>query len=57
VLTEGYFSTAAVPAGIYGEGEQPTAMTCNYERLAGKEQPYTKGSDGRVGCQGWLNEQ
>ena len=57
MLTEGYFSTAAVPAGIYGEGEQPTAMTCNYERLAGKEQPYTKGSDGRVGCQGWLNEQ
>jgi len=34
VLTEGYFSTAVVLAGIVGEGEQPTAMTCNYKRLA-----------------------
>ena len=23
-----------VPAGIFGEGEQPTAVTCNYERMA-----------------------
>ena len=29
VLTEGYFSTAVVPAGIFREGEQPAAMTCN----------------------------
>ena len=27
-------STAEVRAGIFGEGEQPTAVTCNYERLA-----------------------
>jgi hypothetical protein len=22
------------PAGIFGEGEQPSDVTCNYERLA-----------------------
>jgi hypothetical protein len=27
-------SIAVVPAGIFGEGEQPTIVTCNYERLA-----------------------
>jgi len=34
VLNTGHFSTAVVPAGIFSEGEQPTAVTCNYERLA-----------------------
>jgi len=34
VLTEGYFSTALFLAGIFGEGEQLTAMTCNYKWLA-----------------------
>jgi hypothetical protein len=34
VLTEGYFSTAVVPAGIFDEVEQPTAMMCNYKRFA-----------------------
>ena len=32
-------------AGIFGEGEQPTAVTCNYERNS-----QTHGSDGPVGC-------
>jgi hypothetical protein len=34
VLTTGHFSPAVVPAGIFSESEQPTAVTCNYERLA-----------------------
>jgi hypothetical protein len=37
VLTKWYSSIAVVSAGIFGEGEhfgQPTAVTCNYERLA-----------------------
>jgi len=34
VLTKGHFSIAVVPAGIFGEGKQPTDMTCNYERQA-----------------------
>jgi len=36
VLTKGHFSTAVVTTGIYGKCEhfgQPTAVTCNYERL------------------------
>jgi hypothetical protein len=33
MLTEGHFSTAVVPAGIFGEDEQPTAMTYNYKSL------------------------
>ena len=37
VLTKGHASTAVVPAGLFGEGEhfgQPTAVTCNYKKLA-----------------------
>ena len=43
VLTKGHFSTAVVTAGIFGEGEhfgQPTAVTCNYERLAERNQKH-----------------
>jgi hypothetical protein len=43
-----------VLAGIFGEGEQLTAMTCNYKRLA-ERNSQTQGSDGPVGCQGWLS--
>jgi len=38
------------PAGIFGEGEQPTAVTCNYERLA-ERNSQTHGSDVPLG---WL---
>ena len=57
VLTKGHFSTAVVTAGIYGKCEhfvQPTAVTCSYERLAAETARNT-GSDGPVGCLGWLS--
>ena len=34
VLTKDHCSSAVVPAGIFGECEQPSAVTGNYERLA-----------------------
>ena len=43
VLTKGHFSTALVTAGIFGKVEhfgQPTAVTCNYERLAERNQKH-----------------
>ena len=49
VLTKGHSSTAVVPAGLVGEGEhfgQPTA---------GRKKPETQGSEGPLGCLGWLS--
>jgi len=37
--------TAQGRAGIFGEGEQPTAVTCNYKRLAERNS-----QTDRVGC-------
>jgi hypothetical protein len=54
VQITGHFSTAMVPAGIFGEGKQPTAVMCIYEKLAEK-QPDTQGSNGLVRCLGWLS--
>ena len=34
VLTKDHCSTAVVPAGIFGDSEQPSAVTRNYEKLA-----------------------
>jgi hypothetical protein len=41
-------STAVVPAGLFGEVEhfgQPTAVTCNYERLAERNQKHRVQTD------------
>ena len=48
VLTKGHASTAVVPAGLVGDGEhfgQPTAVTCNYKRLAERNQKQTVQTD------------
>ena len=39
VPTKDHCSTAVVPAGIFGDGEQPSAVTGNYERLAERNSP------------------
>jgi len=39
VLTKERCSTAVVPVGIFGDGEQPSSVTGNYERLAERNSP------------------
>jgi len=53
VLTKERCNTAVVPAGIFGDGEQPSADG-ELQKAGRKEQPNTQGSDGLADCLGWL---
>jgi hypothetical protein len=59
VLTKWHFSIEVVPAGIFGEVEQPNALTCNYVRMADRNQTHNvhriRGSDGLVRSLRWLS--